>query len=102
MREDLIKSAVSFLADPKVQSAPLAKKVSFLESKGMTSEEIAEAMARVNGKSSGSSQQQQAALVNAPAPPVPARPSYDWRNIFIAAVLAGGVTYGLWTLAKVA
>ncbi|CEI86652.1 hypothetical protein RMCBS344292_01084 [Rhizopus microsporus] len=33
-------------------------------------------------------------------PPVPTRPSYDWRDIFIAAVLAGGVGYGVWTLAK--
>jgi peroxin-14 len=115
MREELITSAISFLSDPKVQSAPLAKKVSFLESKGMTSEEIEEAMARVNGKSSGTTTtttatnipqnggmivQQQPGMVMAP-PPLPPRPSYDWRDIFIAAVLAGGVGYGVWTLAKV-
>lgn len=110
MREELITSAISFLSDPKVQSAPLAKKVSFLESKGMTSEEIEEAMARANGKSSGA-----VATVAAPSgmiaqpgmamqqvpPPLPPRPAYDWRDIFIAAVLAGGVGYGVWTLAKV-
>jgi peroxin-14 len=115
MREELITSAISFLSDPKVQSAPLAKKVSFLESKGMTSEEIEEAMARVNGKSSGGAVattttttnmpqgmmvQQQPGMAMAP-PPLPPRPSYDWRDIFIAAVLAGGVGYGVWTLAKV-
>ena len=110
MREDLITSAISFLSDPKVQSAPLAKKVSFLESKGMTSEEIEEAMARVNGKSATTTTVtttqptgmtvQPGMMVQHP-PPVPARPAYDWRDIFIAAVLAGGVGYGVWTLAKV-
>ncbi|KAG2215956.1 hypothetical protein INT45_004090 [Circinella minor] len=114
MREDLIQSAISFLTDPKVQSAALAKKVSFLESKGMTSEEIEEAMSRANGgapsTTSTSAPQvgavaqytqpgsvQQQGMVG---PPVPARPKYDWRDVFIAAVLAGGATYGLWTLAK--
>ncbi|KAI8144327.1 peroxisomal membrane anchor protein conserved region-domain-containing protein [Fennellomyces sp. T-0311] len=115
MREDLIQSAVSFLTDPKVQSAALTKKVSFLESKGMTAEEIEEAMSRANGKTPTSTAvappaapQSGAVAQYAPAgavqpmaaPPVPARPSYDWRDVFIAAVLAGGATYGLWTLAK--
>ena len=114
LREDLISSAISFLSDPKVQSAPLAKKVSFLESKGMTSEEIEEAMARVNGKSTGASTSTTPpAVANGPPvaggavvthgapPPVPARPSYDWRDIFVAATLAGGISYGVWILAKV-
>ncbi|KAI8645673.1 peroxisomal membrane anchor protein conserved region-domain-containing protein [Parasitella parasitica] len=112
MREELITSAISFLSDPKVQSAPLAKKVSFLESKGMTSEEIEEAMARANGKAATvpaattASNMPQGAMVQQPgtmmqhAPPLPPRPAYDWRDIFIAAVLAGGVGYGVWTLAK--
>lgn len=114
MREELITSAISFLSDPKVQSAPLAKKVSFLESKGMTSEEIEEAMARANGKAATvpttatTSNVPQGAMVQQPGmvmqhapPPLPPRPAYDWRDIFIAAVLAGGVGYGVWTLAKV-
>ncbi|KAL9556471.1 hypothetical protein MBANPS3_001864 [Mucor bainieri] len=114
MREELITSAISFLSDPKVQSAPLAKKVSFLESKGMTSEEIEEAMARANGKAATVStttttssvpqgamvQQQPGMMMQHAPPPLPPRPAYDWRDIFIAAVLAGGVGYGVWTLAK--
>jgi hypothetical protein len=109
MREDLINSALSFLSDPKVQDAPLTKKVSFLESKGMTSEEIEEALARANGKSTGSAQTatatagtmaHQPIMVQKP-PPVPVRPSYDWKDVFIGAVLAGGLGYGAWTLAKV-
>lgn len=112
MREDLITSAVSFLSDPKVQSAALTKKVSFLESKGMTAEEIEEAMSRANGKAPTTSTavaapqgtmiiQQPGMPIQQLQPPVPARPRYDWRDIFIAAVLAGGVGYGVWTLAKV-
>ncbi|KAI8070051.1 peroxisomal membrane anchor protein conserved region-domain-containing protein [Gongronella butleri] len=102
MREDLITSAVSFLNDTKVQSAPLAKKVSFLESKGMSKEEIEEALARANGKapSPASTQPQNGLVLSSTPPPVPTRPSYDWRDLFIAAVLAGGVGYGVWFLAK--
>ncbi|KAI8099150.1 peroxisomal membrane anchor protein conserved region-domain-containing protein [Halteromyces radiatus] len=110
MREDLISSAINFLNDPKVQSAPLAKKVSFLESKGMTSEEIEEAMARVNGKAPSSSTtttvnpgqytQPNGMVLQTTPPPVPTRPRYDWRDLFIAAVFAGGIGYGVWTLAK--
>lgn len=107
LRDDMLKSAVSFLSDPKVQSAPLAKKIAFLESKGMTSEEIEEAMARVNGKSTAvTTTTTTAGPVAYPAgvmqaPPVPARASYDWRDVFIATVMAGSVGYGVWHLAKV-
>lgn len=111
MREDLIQSAINFLNDPKVQSAALAKKVSFLESKGMTKEEIEEALARANGKAPSTSTstiaphgqyvQPNGVVLQSTPPPVPTRPRYDWRDIFIAAVFAGGVSYGVWTLAKV-
>lgn len=84
----------------------------------MTSEEIEEAMSRANGKAPSATTTATAAApvatqqpggavvpyntaVATQPPPVPARPSYDWRDVFIAAVLAGGATYGLWTLAKV-
>ncbi|KAJ2189184.1 peroxisomal membrane protein pex14, partial [Coemansia sp. RSA 353] len=46
LREDVIESAVRFLMDPKVNSSTLAKKVSFLESKGLTNAEIEDALAR--------------------------------------------------------
>ena len=51
-REDIIQSAVKFLKDPKVASSPLAKKIAFLESKGLSSEEIEEAVSRSNGGNS--------------------------------------------------
>ena len=40
LRLNLISTAVQFLIDGKVKSAPLAVKVEFLKGKGLTSEEI--------------------------------------------------------------
>ena len=39
-RSDMVQSAVTFLADPNVQSSPFSQRISFLESKGLTSQEI--------------------------------------------------------------
>ncbi|EGF83083.1 hypothetical protein BATDEDRAFT_85742 [Batrachochytrium dendrobatidis JAM81] len=52
-REDLIASAVKFLRDPKVQSAPLAKRIAFLETKGLTSGEIETALFRATSTTAG-------------------------------------------------
>ena len=112
MNQELINSAVGFLKDPNVNSAPLTKKVEFLESKGLNQQEIEEALRRANGEtnvgspsgtSSGSSTQsvapysQQAASVPSDyynyAPPVPER---SWKDYFIMATATAGVTYGLY------
>ena len=106
MREDLIQSAVQFLIDPAVQKAALAKRVSFLESKNMTQEEIEESLRRANSPGSQ-------------PPPLPSSPLYrtqfanqqqqqqppqlpgrDWRDWFIMAVVSGGIGYGMYFLAK--
>lgn len=115
-REDILASAVKFLQDPKVQASSLGKKVAFLESKGLTSEEIEEAMQRANGTTPAAGaavsqalvpgQPQQQQMVPYPgqqvmmAPP-PLPPKYDWKDMFIAAVVAGGFSYGMWQVAKV-
>ncbi|KAJ2580288.1 peroxisomal membrane protein pex14 [Coemansia sp. RSA 1836] len=114
LREDIIESAVRFLADPKVQSSTLAKKVSFLETKGLTNAEIEDALARAKNHHTLSEEQQASGTVAtrsggpAPAygyaqplaPPVaPPRPPLDWKDYFIAAVVAGGLGYGLYMLA---
>ncbi|KAF9966785.1 peroxisomal membrane protein pex14 [Mortierella alpina] len=116
-REDILASAVKFLQDPKVQASTLGKKVAFLESKGLTSEEIEEAMQRANGTapSAGATAlvpatvQQGNMMVPAygqPGPgqvmmaPPPLPPKYDWKDLFIAAVVAGGFSYGMWQVAK--
>ncbi|KAK3832780.1 MAG: peroxisomal membrane anchor protein conserved region-domain-containing protein [Linnemannia gamsii] len=113
-REDILASAVKFLQDPKVQESSLGKKVAFLESKGLTSEEIEEAMQRANGTAPAASGvvstavmpvQQQHMMQPYPgqqvmmAPP-PLPPKYDWKDMFIAAVVAGGFSYGMWQVAK--
>ncbi|KAJ2003320.1 peroxisomal membrane protein pex14 [Coemansia thaxteri] len=114
LREDIIESAVRFLVDPKVQTSTLAKKVSFLETKGLSNAEIEDALARAkrqhdspteqhsNGTAAGSDGPAPAYGYARPlAPPVaPPRPHLDWKDYFIAAVVAGGLGYGLYMLVK--
>jgi len=54
LREDMVESAVKFLKDPKVISSPLGKKIAFLESKGLSSEEIQEAISRTSSNTTSS------------------------------------------------
>ncbi|KAJ9098684.1 hypothetical protein QFC21_004332 [Naganishia friedmannii] len=53
-RETLLRDAVAFLRDVKVSTSPLAQKIQFLESKGLTSEEIEQALIRSSEGSSNS------------------------------------------------
>ncbi|EWM24084.1 peroxin pex14 [Nannochloropsis gaditana] len=46
LREDFITNGVSFLRHPNVQQAPLSQRITFLEKKGLTQEEITEAFTR--------------------------------------------------------
>lgn len=46
IREDMVQNAVQFLNNPSVRGTPLARKVAFLERKGLSSEEIKEALRR--------------------------------------------------------
>ncbi|KAJ3304737.1 peroxisomal membrane protein pex14 [Kappamyces sp. JEL0829] len=58
-RPEAVQNAVRFLSDAKVQEAPLAKKIAFLEGKGLTASEIQSALNQVGG------------AVPAAMPPVP-------------------------------
>lgn len=49
IREHLMESAISFLRDPSVASAPMEKRIAFLQSKNLTQEEIEVALARAGG-----------------------------------------------------
>lgn len=49
IRESLIESAISFLRDPSVASAPIEKRIAFLQSKNLTQEEVDVALARAGG-----------------------------------------------------
>ncbi|EEH44283.1 uncharacterized protein PADG_00572 [Paracoccidioides brasiliensis Pb18] len=124
-REELVSSAVSFLQDPSVSSAPLEKKIAFLQSKNLTQEEIDLALSRVGEDSSAAvspspsqsnvDQQSNYRLLptqygqNYPyrpggqwesPPPPPELPKRDWRDWFIMATVAGGVGYGLYFVVK--
>ncbi|KAG7379639.1 hypothetical protein PHYPSEUDO_008322 [Phytophthora pseudosyringae] len=53
LREEMVENGLKFLQHPNVQSTPLSERVSFLEGKGMTKEEIQEAIERhQNGETS--------------------------------------------------
>ncbi|KAG0536974.1 hypothetical protein BDA96_03G107900 [Sorghum bicolor] len=65
MREDYIQNAVKFLSHPRVKGSPVFHRRSFLEKKGLTSEEIDEAFRRVpdpktNGTDAAAASMQQA------------------------------------------
>ncbi len=105
MREDLIVNAIQFLRDPKVKSSPLTKQVAFLESKGLTADEIREAFDRVKGESGNvaSNTSIQTDTDVAPAlPPKPGNiipyqePGLSWRDIFFGLIGTAGVGYSLY------
>jgi peroxin-14 len=93
IRSDLVQNAVKFLSDPKVQEAPLAKRISFLESKGMTAEEIEAAMEQVKGSS--------AVERPPPLPPKAFQPQgMSWKDTALGLVGIAGASYGLFYLAQ--
>lgn len=119
-REDLVNSAVTFLQDPSTASAPLEKRIQFLQSKNLTQEEIDLALARAGDDQQASPQntafyphpQQQQQFYRRPPPqygynpypewqaPPPELPKRDWRDWFIMATVVGGASFGLYTLAQ--
>ncbi|KIX99832.1 uncharacterized protein Z520_04468 [Fonsecaea multimorphosa CBS 102226] len=129
-REDLVASAVTFLQDPSVASAPLEKRIEFLKSKNLTQEEISLSLARAGGDAAAASSTaspQNAAPYYPPPPnaynnargppgprypypynpygdwqppPPPEPPKRDWRDWFIMATVVGGAGYGMYVLAQ--
>jgi len=97
-RADMVQSAIQFLEDPKVQSSPVSQRISFLESKGLTPQEIDVALGQV-GRAGGAALAPRAPYPMMPAYP-PARTQRDWRDWFIMAVVAGTVGYGVVALAR--
>ncbi|KKZ62597.1 hypothetical protein EMCG_03007 [[Emmonsia] crescens] len=131
LREELVSSALTrkytniVLQDPSVSSAPLEKKIAFLQSKNLTQEEIDQAISRIGEDSSAAVAQnptpstvvQQSSYRQPPPqygqnyaygvggqwqppPPPPELPKRDWRDWFIMATVMGGVGYGLYSVAK--
>lgn len=110
MNEELIASAVTFLRDPNVTSSPLAKKVEFLESKGLNQSEIEEALKRSNGEAPSAPVASNTQVSTSPpqnsglAPPMdyynintaPPLPDRSWKDYLIMATATAGVGYGLY------
>ncbi|CAO1621267.1 unnamed protein product [Sympodiomycopsis kandeliae] len=112
-RQEMIQSAISFLSDPKIQSSSIAQRIAFLESKGLNSAEIDEALRQsglagqppqpVAPRGYPQQQQQQQQPYYGPYPPrsqVDGPPTRDWRDWFIMAVVTGTVGYGVIALAR--
>ncbi len=118
LRPEAISSAVSFLSDSKVASAPLSQRISFLESKGLSAAEIDAAVTQTGGGGGGALMGPRAGAPGggyySPGPyGVPPhiaaqqaaaaaaqQQGRDWRDWFIMAVVSGTVGYGLVGLAK--
>ncbi|WVQ63515.1 uncharacterized protein L199_001668 [Kwoniella botswanensis] len=112
-RQDLIRNAVLFLNDPKVQSSSLTSRIQFLESKGLNESEIQQALSQASQSISSSTAYNDNGPERPRDPPPrygygysqgvmhpPEPPKRDWRDLFIMAVISGGVVYGLSVLAK--
>lgn len=95
MREDQINNAVNFLKDPKVQAAPLTKRISFLETKGLTQDEIQEALTRTNNPTTVSP-----ASLPHHSPQQMIQP-YNWKDYTLAAISVAGLGYTGAALAQV-
>ncbi|CAA7266501.1 unnamed protein product [Cyclocybe aegerita] len=94
-RQELIRNAVAFLADPKSQASPVTQRIQFLEAKGLTPAEIDMAMKQAAYSSAppqASYWPQYGPNPYAVMPPPAHR--WDWRDYFITAVVSGAITYG--------
>lgn len=118
MSDDLITSAVTFLQDPKVADAPLAKRIAFLESKGLSPEQVQVALQRAqaatesNNRNDGLASESQFRSTYSPSLPSnkypvyrpvlanAPRPQRDWRDWFIMAIASGGFSWTLFFLLK--
>lgn len=89
LREELIDNAVNFLKDPKVKDAPLAKRIAFLESKGLTQEEI---QAALNSS--------KLSTPHIPPRPVTKNTGTTWQDISLGILGISGIAYTIFCLAQ--
>uniref|UniRef100_A0A0E0KXE6 Peroxisomal membrane protein PEX14 n=1 Tax=Oryza punctata TaxID=4537 RepID=A0A0E0KXE6_ORYPU len=112
VREDYVQNAVKFLSHPKVRGSPVLYRRSFLEKKGLTTDEIDEAFRQVPdpqpsataasspSPSQHANNQNQSTVVQPYAPRQPAtpagsiivatQPKFSWYRAFVAAGLLLG------------
>ena len=93
--DEQVATAVRFLRNPKVATAPLATKRAFLTQKGLSDAQIDEALRQVGASEADASPP----TTPTPLPPpaaiaaAPARPDRRWRG-WVAAGLGGGAALG--------
>eukprot|EP01137_Pigoraptor_chileana_P019251 Opistho-2@80017 len=109
IREDMVQTAVTFLRNPRVQQSPISKRTAFLKQKGLSDDEVHEALRRT-----GDSVPTDATRINALQPQAAAHahthaqsghnavvvPQSDslatrLKDTLFAAIVIGGVGYGL-------
>ncbi|KDD74251.1 hypothetical protein H632_c1456p0, partial [Helicosporidium sp. ATCC 50920] len=99
IREDQVQNAVAFLSHPKVRASPESSKREFLERKGLTAGEIAQAFVRVpSPPPSPSAPAAAPAAIAAELPPVPSPSPPEaprWPQMLMGAGLAAGTLYAL-------
>ncbi|ODV84273.1 hypothetical protein CANARDRAFT_29421 [[Candida] arabinofermentans NRRL YB-2248] len=109
----MVSSAVEFLLDKSISDSPLAKKIEFIESKGLNQVEVQEALLRAQRGTTSKSEvkspntaipQAQTTPPKAPlpdyyynAPPLPER---DWKDYFVMATATAGISYGVYQIVK--
>ncbi|XP_020615684.1 peroxisomal membrane protein PEX14-like isoform X3 [Orbicella faveolata] len=105
IRQKRIDTAVKFLQNPKVRETPMSQRRAFLEKKGLTKDEVEEAI-RLSGTAADETsppisppvlpQRGARAPTSSyvPPPPVP------WRSYVGAAILGGGIGYSVAHLFK--
>jgi peroxin-14 len=108
-RGALIDSAVSFLRDPSAANSPLNQRIDFLKSKGLSQQEIDQAISIASSSSSSSSSTTSAGNYGYNTTTNQAGGRYgndlqferDWRDWFIMSVIAGSAGYVAVNLLKV-
>ena len=92
-----VLNAVQFLKDESVASAPLAKKVAFLESKGLSQEEIESALAqsKTNENTLKAVENQQNSFLAYPERPFQQQMQqpYGWKEFALTSMSIIGVSY---------
>ncbi|CAG8507161.1 9144_t:CDS:2 [Paraglomus brasilianum] len=104
VRSDLVHSAVKFLQHPTLQNTSLDKRLDFLASKGLTIEEINEALRLIIDRDALVTHIELSAKRPDVHQPVHqllhVRPRTDWRNLFLNVIIVGGLGHAIISMTK--
>ncbi|VEU20590.1 DEKNAAC101487 [Brettanomyces naardenensis] len=127
IREDMVASAVTFLVDGSVSDSPLAKKIEFLQSKGLTDAEVQEAIRRAQvgstGNTTGVAVHADGPSTSTSPPTIPVKdylnnnanenhinypvyysaplsPERDWKDYLIMGTATAGLLYGAYQVVR--